>query len=188
MAGVAHVAVHVVAPVDTERLEEAGDGRGRGDGLGDGRVHQSASAEDRAFGAVQIDRGNQQAARTIAEAIGQPLGLERLAHVGFQRAQGKEPGGHVAGAPGQDVRPFQAELGDGFPANGPDELEEVPGCTGEGALVVDGPSVKVEGIVPLLVQDLVEVERANLVGHQRADDGTGAGADVQVERVGAEAR
>src|SRR5262245_64183442 len=54
MSGVADVAVHVVAPVDPEGLEEARDGRGRGDGLRNGRVHEAARAEYHAAGAIQI--------------------------------------------------------------------------------------------------------------------------------------
>jgi hypothetical protein len=48
--------------------------------------------------------------------------------------------------------------------------------------------MKVERIVPLLVQDLIELERTDLVRHQRADDSASAGSDVQIEVVRAEVR
>ena len=46
--------------------------------------------------------------------------------------------------------------------------------------------MEVQRIVALLVEDRVEVERADLVGHQRGHHGARARADVQVELVGAE--
>src|SRR5262249_46888595 len=70
----------------------------------------------------------------------------------------------------------------------PHELHEVARGDTERALVVDRAPVEIERIVPLLVEDLVEVERPDLVRHQRGHDGARAGAHVEIELVGAEAR
>src|SRR5262245_36135234 len=133
-----------------------------------------------------MDGRDEEGVPTLTKAVGQALGREGLAHEALQRRHGEEAGRHVRSAAREEVRPLEAEARYRLLADGPHELGEVTRGVGEGALVIDGAPLEVEGVVRLLVEDVVEVPRPDAVGHEGADHGAGARSYVEIEVVGAE--
>ncbi len=182
------VPVDEVALADAKRLEETGN-RGRGgDGLGHRRIGERPDAEHHALRAIQVHGGDEQGPQAGVKVVGDPAGDEGAPQVFLQLPHREEACRHVGPAAGEDVGPVQAEIGGEVLPHRPHQTEEAAAGVGDRPALVDRSAVEVERVVAALVEDVIEVERPDAVGHQRRHHRSRARSHVQVEVIGAKAR
>ena len=175
-------AVDVVTAADRVRIEEAGDRGGRRHRLADRYVPQLAGAEDDALGRVEVDGRDEQRSGPLGEGVGEAARGEGRTQVGLQRVEREEAGRHVALGTREHVWDG-APAADGALAEGPDQPAEASARAAEGVAGEDGVATKVDRVVEVLFEDLIDVAGADATGQERGDHGSGAAADVNVEAM-----
>ena len=181
MATPADAAVHVVAAVDRVGLEEAGDRRGRRDGLADRHLSQLPLAEHDALSPVDFHCRNQERALERVEGVREAALGEALAHEALERREVEEARGKVALGAGEHVGHRAAEPLHRVLADRPDEPPEPARGVAESVGGVHGVAAEVQGIVEVLVDDAEDLGRSDAVGEERRHDRARTAADVDVE-------
>jgi hypothetical protein len=176
----AHPAVDVVAPTDAVGIEEPGNGRGRSYRVRDRDRGQIARAEDDALRRVDVHRRDEQRAPQLSECVAASARGQSEADEALQRGQREESGGEVTLRARQNVGQASAASLDRVLAERPHQPTEARGHS-QRIRVEEDTAPHVQGIVEILIVDLVDLAGANAAGQQGGHDGPGAAADVDVE-------
>src|SRR5439155_26434513 len=147
----------------------------------DRNVAQPVTPGGHALRPIEVDRRDQERAVERGERVPEPAGRQGLAHVALQRDEREEPRGQVALGAREHVGDRAGHPGHGVLADRPEQPAEPARRVTERVRGVDGATAEIQRVLPILVDDAIDLRGPDSVGQQGGDDGPRAATHVDVE-------